>query len=166
MASANAAIQQLQDENMALRDTLQQMSSLGLPVELASDRGFQVQVLTPLHQTTSLLTLTQSSTQCGNHACCCRLGYISCKLQAMMALCMLYRMGLAAAGFVIKMVPAPRQLDSLSQTDCQLLRPTQLAALMRHLRGSMTHTLTHMGSLAFIERCCQTRCCLSQPAHF
>ena len=42
LAAASATIQQLQDENMALRDTLQQMSSLGLPVELASDRGFQV----------------------------------------------------------------------------------------------------------------------------
>lgn len=42
LAAASATIQQLQDENMALRDTLQQMSSLGLPVELASDRGFHV----------------------------------------------------------------------------------------------------------------------------
>lgn len=39
-AAATATIQQLQDENMALRDTLQQMSTLGLPTEL--DRDFQV----------------------------------------------------------------------------------------------------------------------------
>ena len=37
-------MQSLQDENMALRNTLQEMSRLALPSELATEQPFQVKV--------------------------------------------------------------------------------------------------------------------------
>ena len=38
----STSIQQLQDENLALRDALEQMSELAMPAELASNSHFQV----------------------------------------------------------------------------------------------------------------------------
>jgi len=40
----STAMQSLQDENMALRNTLQEMSRLALPSELATEQPFQVKV--------------------------------------------------------------------------------------------------------------------------
>ena len=45
--STSTAMQSLQDENMALRNTLQEMSRLALPSELATKQPFQVKVNLP-----------------------------------------------------------------------------------------------------------------------
>ncbi len=45
--STSTAMQSLQDENTALRNTLQEMSRLALPSELATEQPFQVKVNLP-----------------------------------------------------------------------------------------------------------------------
>jgi len=57
--SSSTAMQSLQDENMALRNTLQEMSRLALPSELATEQPFQVKVNSPKY-----IAMLVSTTAC------------------------------------------------------------------------------------------------------
>ena len=63
--STATAMQSLQDENMALRNTLQEMSRLALPSELATEQPFQVEVNLP--KSIAMLASTTACQKCCKH---------------------------------------------------------------------------------------------------
>ena len=70
--STFTAMQSLQDENMALRNTLQEMSRLALPSELATEQPFQVKVNLP--KSSAMLVSTTACQKCCKHATRCYYG--------------------------------------------------------------------------------------------
>ena len=121
-----AAIQNLQDENMALRNTLQQMSLLALPSELTSGQVTKQYSCRALHNRSAVASLF----------------HVTCSL----------KMEMNQTGAANGKERLAHIGPKLSLMIWPPVGQTSTEAPVMQLSESTRHTLTHMASLASTER--------------